>query len=245
VLAHGFTQNARGWGPFLDSLSQRHEVVAVDLPGHGSSAAVEADLWESAHLLGRTGGTADYVGYSLGGRVSLHLALRHPELVRRLVLIGSTAGIASDQCRTARRVADEALAHELEPDAPADSSSPAEQERLDAFLDRWLRSPLFATLRPAQAELEARRQNTRAGLAASLRRSGTGTQEPLWDRLSTLGMPVLVMAGALDVRFTELGKRLVRSVGTNAHLSLVPGAGHACHLERPAETARIVGAFLR
>ena len=239
VVAHGFTQNAGAWGPILAALARHHEVVAVDLPGHGRAASVRADLAESADLLGGTGGHADYLGYSLGGRVALHLALARPELVRRLVLVGATAGIEDGDARLARRQADDALADVLERGA---SEHP--DQALDRFLERWLAGPLFATLDPGDAALGARRANTAAGLASSLRLCGTGTQGPLWDKLGALAMPVLVLAGVLDVRFAALGGRMVHAIGPNATLALVPGAGHACHLERPAATARIVEAFL-
>ncbi|HUO48518.1 MAG TPA: alpha/beta fold hydrolase [Acidimicrobiales bacterium] len=239
VLAHGFTQTARTWGPLLASLAAHRQVVAVDLPGHGRSAPVRADLERTAVLLGEAGGEADYLGYSLGGRVALHLALARPELVRRLVLIGATAGIEDDAARAARRAADGALADGLEEAAARDPAG-----ALHEFLARWLAGPLFATLAPGDAQLEGRRANDAIALASSLRLCGTGTQAPLWDRLGSLAMPVLVVAGILDERFAATGRRMARAIGPNATLALVPGAGHACHLERPAATARIVEAFL-
>jgi len=240
VLAHGFTLNAAGWGPLLDELAEHHRVVAVDLPGHGGSSTVVADLRSAARLLGEVGGHADYLGYSLGGRVVLHLALARPDLVRRLVLIGATAGIEDGQARAERRRADEAFADGLD----AAALDRPEGEALEAFVDTWLSGPLFASLDRAAAEVDARLRNTASGLAASLRLCGTGRQEPLWDRLSELAMPVLVVAGERDARFAEIGRRMVDAVGSGATLAIVPGAGHACHLEAPSATARIVGGFL-
>lgn len=232
VLAHGFTQHAGCWQPLLDLLAADREVLAVDLPGHGRSAHVQADLWTAGDLLGDTGGHADYLGYSLGGRVCLHLALRRPELVRRLVLIGATAGIPASAARESRRRADEALADRLA------------GEPLAAFLDRWLAQPLFRTLPADRAHRQARAANDPAGLASSLRLAGTGVQETLWPRLGELSMPVLLIAGVLDVRFAATASAMARAIGPRAQVSLVPGAGHACHLERPEATAAIVRRFL-
>jgi 2-succinyl-6-hydroxy-2,4-cyclohexadiene-1-carboxylate synthase len=232
VLAHGFTQNSAGWGPFGTILAGSHEVLALDLPGHGGSDAVRADLPGTARLLGGAGGVADYLGYSLGGRVALHLALDRPDLVRRLVLVGATAGIVDPGARAQRREADEALALELETGG------------LEPFLDRWLAGPLFRSLPAGAAGLEGRRRNTAGGLASSLRLCGTGSQDPLWDRLPELAMPVLLLAGVLDLRFGETARVMAPAIGPNARFSLVPGAGHACQLERPALTARLVEAFL-
>jgi 2-succinyl-6-hydroxy-2,4-cyclohexadiene-1-carboxylate synthase len=232
VLVHGFTQTGRVWGAVAAELARSHQVVAVDAPGHGYSEHISADLWQGARLLGEAGGQAAYIGYSMGGRLCLHLALTAPYLVRKLVLVGATAGIDHDTERTARRAADEVLACELERDG------------LDPFLDRWLAQPLFAGLAGDRAERAARRQNTVEGLASSLRLAGTGTQEPLWARLHRLSMPVLVVAGASDAKFTALGRRLAEAIGANARLEVIPEAGHAVHLEQPARFLTAVAPFL-
>ena len=243
VLAHGFTQNAEAWGPLPRLLAASRPVMAVDLPGHGRCSSLSADLPQAARLLGVTGGFGDYLGYSMGGRVALHLALDQPTVVRRLVLIGATAGIDDAEERRRRRLADEALADELDPPDPGSASQ--QQQRLEQFLQRWLAGPLFASLAPEAACLEARRANRCSGLAASLRTCGTGTQQPLWDRLGQLDMPVLVVAGADDSRFAAIGRRLAQTIGPNARLALVSAAGHACHLQRPEAVAELVDGFLR
>lgn len=236
VLVHGFTQSARSWDRVRPALPTGHEIVAVDLPGHGGSTPVRvADLSEAAALLGEAGGEATYVGYSLGGRTSLTLALARPDLVRALVLVGATAGIEDDDERARRRERDEALARRLEVGG---------DEGLGAFLDAWLAGPLFAHLSPAQADLAARRVNSAAGLASSLRSCGTGTQTPSWHRLGELAMPVLVCAGARDTRFASLATRLAAAIGPNARAASVPDAGHAACFERPAAFAALLAAFL-
>lgn len=221
VLAHGFTQNHRCWGPLPDRLATDHEVVRVDLPGHGRSSDVVADLPTSGRLLTDAGGRATYLGYSLGGRVALHAALDAPDTVAGLVLVGATAGLATAAERQDRLARDAVLADRLH------------DEGLAAFLDHWLALPLFAGLTPEQADVEARLENSEAGLASSLRLTGTGTQEPLWDRLPSLTMPVLVVAGADDTKFADLGRHMVSAMGPDADLALIPGAGHPAHLERP------------
>lgn len=232
VLVHGFTQTARCWGPFGADLTEHHDVWAVDAPGHGRSSEVRADLVEGAALLGAAGGPATYVGYSMGGRLTLHLALAQPELVERLVLIGATPGIEDDTERAGRRAADDALADHLE------------DIGVDAFLDEWLAQPLFAGLSPAAAGLGERRRNTVAGLASSLRWAGTGTQEPLWEDLRRLTMPVLLVVGADDTKFLSIAERMADRIGPTATIAAVPAAGHSAHLERPVEAAEAVRAWL-
>jgi 2-succinyl-6-hydroxy-2,4-cyclohexadiene-1-carboxylate synthase len=232
VLVHGFTQTQAAWEPVATRLRDRWRLVRVDLPGHGGSAGVRAGFAEAAGLLGECGGRAAYVGYSLGGRLCLRLALDRPELVRALVLLGASPGIADPAARAQRRAADESLAAGIERDGVA------------AFLDRWLAGPLFATLPPARAGLPDRLANTPAGLASALRLLGAGAQAPLWDRLAGLRCPTLLVAGALDGKFAALAAEMAAAIGLAARRALVPGAGHAVHLERPAELAALLDGFL-
>lgn len=220
VLVHGFTQTGHSWDTVAGRLMGRFEVVTVDAPGHGGSGDVRATLPDGAALLGATGGPATYVGYSMGGRLCLHLAVVRPDLVRRLVLVSATAGIEDPAERAARRAADDDLASSIERDG------------VDAFLDRWLALPLFATLPPDAAGADDRRRNTAPGLASSLRLAGTGTQQPLWDQLGGLDMPVLVVAGGLDAKYAAIAERLADSI-PDATLEVVAGAGHSVHLEQP------------
>ena len=233
VLVHGFTQTARSWPREIVAAleSDGHEVVAVDAPGHGQAASVRADLVEGARLLAAHG-PAHFVGYSMGGRLALHVAVHHPDAVERLVLIGATPGIEDPDERAQRRAADEELAASIESDGVA------------AFLTRWLQNPLFRTLPPEASALDARLTNTVEGLASSLRLMGTGTQEPLWDRLAALTHPLLLISGALDEKFTELARRMAGAWGGEARHEIVAGAGHAVHLEKPEVVAGLITAFL-
>jgi 2-succinyl-6-hydroxy-2,4-cyclohexadiene-1-carboxylate synthase len=175
---------------------------------------------------------AVWVGYSMGGRFALRIALERPDLVEGLVLLGATAGMADPAERTMRKERDEQLASGLE------------RKGLEQFLTGWLRQPLLKRLPPAAAGMEERRANTLEGLASALRRLGTGAQEPLWDRLGELAMPVLLMAGEHDSTFVSVAFRLAAAIGEGAAVSLVPGAGHAAHLERPDSFATLLERFL-
>lgn len=232
VLVHGFTQTLRSWDRVTGTLSETFQVVRVDLPGHGASSGVELDFAATAAAIGDAGGEATYVGYSMGGRLCLRLALDRPDLVRALVLVGASPGLAGAEERAARRASDEDLAAEIERTGTA------------AFLERWLAQPMFATLQPEPADLEARGENSAAGLAGALRRLGTGVQEPLWDRLGELRMPVLLVTGQDDTRFCALAERMAATIGPNAEVVALAGAGHAAHLERPAGFCRLLAAFL-
>lgn len=236
VLAHGFTQNAKCWGRFGDLLAERHQIVAIDAPGHGRSPAVHdhADLPTAGRLLAEAGGPGVYVGYSMGGRMALHTALDPvcASAVQALVLVGATPGLPTAAERADRRTADDALAADLE------------RIGLGAFLDRWLALPLFAGLPPASAARDERMTNRADGLTASLRRCGTGCQEPLWDRLGGIDVPVLVVAGSRDTKFCDIGRRMAEAIGANARFEVVADAGHAAHAERPDIVSALITSFV-
>ena len=232
VLVHGFSQTRHSWGTLVPHLAGR-SLVIPDLPGHGSAGHDGADLTETARLVAETGGRAVYVGYSMGGRVALRLALDRPSDVLALVLIGTTAGIDLLTQRTERRRSDATMADRIE------------QDGTRAFLDDWVAQPLFEDLVIDPFDLAQRQANRPSGLAASLRHAGTGSMDPpWWDELDGIACPTLVLAGEHDDKFSALGHRLADGIGDNATLSLVAGAGHAAHLEQPAAVAATIGAFL-
>jgi 2-succinyl-6-hydroxy-2,4-cyclohexadiene-1-carboxylate synthase len=236
VFLHGFTQTHHHWHRcarlVAERLGTQPTVVLPDLPGHGLSADDRSDIETAAAELARTTGPATYVGYSMGGRVAMHVALGAAGPVERLVLIGATPGIVEEDERAQRRRADEARAEHIE------------EIGVEAFLDEWLAAPLFATLPPEPEGLAHRRRNTAAGLAHSLRTGGTGAQRSLWDELDRITIPVLVLAGALDSKFAAIGREMVERLPA-ATFAAIDGAGHAAHTERPTEVANTIATWLR
>ena len=210
-----------------EHLAEAHTLVAVDLPGHGGSDSVRADLPTTAALVAESvraivgDEPCDLLGYSLGARVALHVVTGTDLALRQAVFIGVTGGIEDTDARARRRRADEAIADELETAGD-----------VDHFLEGWLRGPLFGRLSSEAADRAERLRNSASGLASSLRLCGTGTQVPLWDRLSTLRCPALAMAGTDDARFAAHALRIARQAPP-AVASLVPG-GRSCRASRAA-----------
>ncbi|MCS7276103.1 MAG: 2-succinyl-6-hydroxy-2,4-cyclohexadiene-1-carboxylate synthase [Dehalococcoidia bacterium] len=244
LLLHGFTGSVETWLPFL-SRWQGFRTVAVDLLGHGRSDAPAdpsryafprcvSDLVALLDALGI--GRVAVVGYSLGGRLALHLALALGERLWALVLESASPGIVDPRQRAARVRRDDSLAEQLL------------QEGLEAFVRLWEAQPLFASQSrlPATVRERLRRQrlsHSPVGLAAALRGMSVGRQEPLWRRLSEVRAPTLVIVGALDERYCDIGRRMAASL-PRGELAVVPGAGHTVHLERPRRFASIVRDFL-
>jgi 2-succinyl-6-hydroxy-2,4-cyclohexadiene-1-carboxylate synthase len=232
VLLHGFSGTHRAWDGVVGRLHpERYLPLALDLPGHGQEANAERPITFAgcvATVLARAPERFALCGYSLGGRVALHVALAAPERVARLVLVSSSPGIEDEAERAARRLADHRLAGELE------------RIPFEEFIDKWRTQPLFAGDPPevgAMAREEMRRNDPDA-LAWVLRGIGTGEMAPLWDRLAELQMPVMVLAGERDAKFQALGREMVELL-VNAELVVVPG-GHCLPLENPAAVAERV-----
>lgn len=234
VLLHGFTGSAANWEPHFADFGRHYTVYAIDIIGHGESAApvdlshyrMEQAVEDLSALLDRLDlASLALLGYSMGGRVALHLALALPERIRALVLESASPGIADPAERAARVRADESLAVSIERDG------------LEAFIDRWQRLPLFASqqrlpLEVRQRHRTARLANSTTGLANSLRGMGAGAMTPVWDRLETFDSPVLLLAGARDPKYVEQGEAMAKLMPQATRLVL-PDVGHTTHLEAP------------
>jgi 2-succinyl-6-hydroxy-2,4-cyclohexadiene-1-carboxylate synthase len=237
VFLHGFTQTHHHWHRCADGIARRlaggATLAFVDLPGHGLAGDDRiGGISECGPGLVELAGTGTYVGYSMGGRTALVAATSSAAGgVERLVLIGATPGLEDPDQRFERRAADHRLAARIE------------EIGIDRFLDEWLANPLFATLPPDPDGLAHRRRNTVAGLAHSLRGFGTGSMEPLWSRLPEIEVPTLILAGELDTKFSDIGRRMSDRI-PHATFETVPGVGHAAHVEAPDPVAEIVAAWL-
>lgn len=231
LLLHGFTGSGRSWDRVRPALAERAQLVMVDLIGHGQSPApddVERYSFERcvADLLAVLDELeierADVLGYSMGGRVALHLAVHAPERVRMLLLESASPGIEDVEARLQRVQSDEALAKRIEAFG------------VEAFVTEWEQQPLLAVVDQGSAaeQHEQRLHNNPRGLANSLRGMGAGRQEPLWERLPTLQMPVRLLVGERDTRYQAIGERM-QSLLPQTELTVCPAAGHTVHVDQP------------
>lgn len=245
VLLHGFTGRSASWSRVGHDLAGRHRLIAVDLIGHGASSAPRDpsrygfehaldDLAEVIHQLGLP--RAAWLGYSMGGRLALGLALRHPNRVSSLVLESASPGIQDEGERLQRSAADESLARRIE------------EIGVEAFVGEWERLPMWESQRTLPDEVlhhqrDLRLRNSVTGLANSLRGMGQGAQPSYWDRLAEIQAPVLLIAGSRDRKYASLAGQMGIKI-PDATLSVVPEAGHAVHLERPQQFTAAVRDFL-
>jgi 2-succinyl-6-hydroxy-2,4-cyclohexadiene-1-carboxylate synthase len=235
VLLHGFTHTGASWSPVIRALGERYSAIAPDIRGHGSAASREPVNVEAVTDDVLTMLPEDHfslVGYSMGGRIALHVALALSGRVQRLVLIGASPGIADAVEREARIREDEQLAEWIE-----------QARGIEQVARRWERTPVLAR-QPRDVRERAhedRLRNTPAGLARALRGLGTAALPPVWGRLGELRMPVVLVAGERDRKFVAIAERMADRM-PDARLVIVPGTGHAVHLEAPAIVADVIAA---
>jgi 2-succinyl-6-hydroxy-2,4-cyclohexadiene-1-carboxylate synthase len=232
VLLHCFSGTHRAWDGVIAHIDgQRYTPLALDLPGHGAAASAGEPISFGAcvqRVLARAPERFVLCGYSMGGRVALHVALAAPARVERLVLIGASPGIENPRERARRREADHQLADKLE------------RAPFEDFIEGWRAQALFADEPRAVGELaraDQHRNDPRA-LAAVLRGVGTGEMRPLWDRLAELTMPVVLLAGTRDHKYLGLSRRMVALL-PDAELIEIEG-GHGLVLECPDAVAAVL-----
>ena len=231
VLLHGFSGTHRAWDGVVAQLDpQRYRSLALDLPGHGSEADASRPITFAGcveHVLARSPERFTLCGYSMGGRVALHVALAEPSRVERLVLIGASPGIADERERAERRTADRLLADELE------------HIPFDEFIERWRTQPLFADDPPHVGELLA--PISAATVPGRSLRCCAGSEPVRWnrgERLGELAMPVALVVGERDERFIERSRRMLARL-SHASLTVLEG-GHGLPLENPRGIAAVI-----
>lgn len=226
ILLHGFTQTRQSWRRTATALQSRYRVLTPDLPGHGQAAQRTPSVDAVTSYLRALAPTTPFTlaGYSMGGRIALHAAFHLP--LDRLILIGASPGLADPAERERRRQADAALATKIEAIG------------VDAFAREWGRLPLWdgQPERVRAAAYADRLRNTPHGLAQALRGFGTGTLDPLWDRLPELTIPVTLITGARDEKFHAIATKMAERL-PDAHHVVIPGTGHAPQLEDPDAVA--------
>ncbi len=246
MLLHGFTGSSETMAATAEALHKEFCVLRVDLPGHGKSdspAEPSAYSMERCALLLR--GLLDELriertnlfGYSMGGRTALSFTALHPERVCAVATLGASAGLEDEEARNARREDDDKLAQRIMDDG------------LKAFVDNWMRHPIFALQKDLGEEFldgarNQRLQNNPSGLAHSLRGMGTGAQRPVQDLLARLELPILLLAGVRDEKFCRVAVELADRL-KNARVELISGAGHAAHLECSEATHAAIRDFFR
>lgn len=235
VALHGFTYTGRQFAGLAERLGR--SVVAPDLPGHGGASHATTAWPTVLDMVASV--TADQtgplLGYSQGARLALAGTATGTLDPSALVLISGTAGINDDEARRSRAEHDRVLAVRIL------------ELGLDAFLEEWTTTGITSTqglsLDERDADIAIRRENTAEGLASALIGYGQAALEPVWDSLTSVNAPTLLVAGAADEKYREIAHELERRI-PHAQTVIIDGSGHNPMLTHPLETAAAVSGFL-
>lgn len=241
VALHGFAGSGADWAPFEQELGLA--VVAPDLLGHGAALAPSnSEAYRAALMVQSVAealppeGPVVLMGYSMGGRVALRLALQLGPRLCGLVLLSTQPGLEGSVERSERIASDHSVAGMIE------------ERGVEWFCEFWADQPLIRSQQRIRTDIQdgmrvRRAANRSVGLAGSLRGFGQGSIEPVWSELPALDVPTLLVTGADDVRYTRIAERMVKLIPDAKH-TIVQGAGHCVHLEAIVPTAVAVGSFI-
>lgn len=235
---HGAVGMAADWRAFAKNLAAAGigsravdlwrflDCCPMPLPDFGKTLNAEA----SGEVF-RGSGRA-LLGYSMGGRMALHALLEKDHPWQAAVIVSAHPGLEVATDRTARRASD------------TEWATRALAGNWQEFLDAWNAQAVLgdAPMRDKQASgslVMRRREIARSFVDWSL-----GAQEPLWDRLGEITVPVLWVAGENDPKFLALAERAV-SLMPQAHLAIAPGAGHRVPWEAETWFADQVAHFFK
>ncbi|ONK69405.1 uncharacterized protein A4U43_C05F22510 [Asparagus officinalis] len=263
VFLHGFLGTSQDWIPVMKAMSATARCLSIDLPGHGHSLAywrmnkkpekgydisVESVADGLMKLIcNLTSERVILVGYSMGARIALYMALKYSEKIDAAIIVSGSPGLRDEPARRIRAVQDEAKARYLM------------AHGLECFLDIWYAGKLWKSLRghPHFKKITTNRAKHRdiQALAKVLSGLSVGRQLPLWEDLKLCKKPLLFIAGEKDAKFKDISQQMYTEVmtargegdnqGTNlCEMAVIPDCGHAVHMENPLPLINIVRKFL-
>ena len=243
IFFHGFLGSGLDWEGIIGRLSTDFFCLAVDLPGHGktrvqgSTTAYSMESFAGTFIKFVKGSgliNPSLIGYSMGGRFAMFLVISVKNLWSAAILESSTPGLRSEKQRVERQTKDNKIAKRLE------------KEKLEDFLKDWYKQPLFKTLDKStkfNSILKQRLDNNPEELAKSLRMMGVGVQPSLWTACRRINIPILLLAGEFDRKFSNI-KRDMKSLNSDFNIQIIQNAGHNVHLEKPDEFYEQIYKFL-
>jgi 2-succinyl-6-hydroxy-2,4-cyclohexadiene-1-carboxylate synthase len=246
LFLHGFTGSANDWKETAEKIDPAFNKIAMDMIGHGkSSSPADIKLYRSGELVKQILFVLDYFsieqsilcGYSMGGRAALNFAASYGAKISAMILESASAGIKNIDDRKTRYKNDKRLAEYI------DSHS------IEEFVNYWLETELFNSLRllpdkKLRKLRDSKLENSKTGLANSLRGFGTGAMPYIGNKLSKMNFPVLLVTGELDTKFTRINSELVCKFPDAEHHTFKK-TGHNVHLEKPLKFISVINRFLK
>lgn len=244
VMLHGFMGDSRSFNHLLESLSEFCNPVTIDLLGHGSTSAPMLssrygtfEQVEDIRIIFRELNLPPFflLGYSMGGRLAIQTAIIHYQYLSGLILESTTFGIINDNDSTERIHKDEERATEIE-------------RNYRDFVDKWNQAALFKSNsthseKRKQALMKIQKNQRPHGLANSLRGFGTGSMPSADIALRDLKIPVLILSGDKDEKFTKIGNEMNQLIKNSKHI-IIPNSSHRIHIDNPDSYLQSIKNFI-
>lgn len=245
VFLHGFSGNANEWKDIFPSLPNKFFPIAIDLPGHGNNGSpTEVEAYTAKSTVTMMNNLFDdlnfdkviIIGYSMGGRAALSYAKSYPDKMKGLFLESSTAGI------------DDAREREIRIEKDTELALFIENNSIEKFVYYWMDLPLFNSQKKLSWKkldelTDIKRKNNKTGLANSLRGFGTGVMPSLWSDIKDFNLPVQLITGELDLKFTSINKKM-NLIFPHCNHVIIENSGHNIHLENPDEFLSVLLFYL-
>lgn len=244
LFLHGFTGSSGDWEFLFDKLEKKYAPLAIDLPGHGESSSQEIiDNIREGSIVDLLSGFLSELdiswlvicGYSMGGRAALSFTIKYPGKVSGLILESSTAGIISQEERISRIKNDEKLAERIL------------EIGVKSFIDEWYDNPLYNSIKEKSKLYEklisGKKIYSPIGLSNSLRDFSSGRMPSCWNDLKNLRVPVLLVTGENDEKFSRINSNMLKFLPNAEHVN-VPSSGHITHLENEGYFINLLNTFL-
>jgi len=246
VMVHGSRLHAHVWNDFVRRHKDQFHIVAVDQRGHGDSAWCPGQRYDLEDLYRDLAAVIDsrgldrftLIGHSLGGRVSMLYAHRHPEKLERLVLVDITAGRPNVS-------ADADLSRITETPPPRDFESVEEATTyLQRLLSRGPKDLVEESVRFGMRRLDSGRYTWKYDPALLSRTRGAAPTVDLWSAVKEIPTPTLLQYGSLSKVVTpELAERMAATM-PRCTLERIENAGHALFTDQPDAFATSVARFM-
>ncbi len=245
IFLHGFTGSAKDWIFIFNKLSDKYFPMAIDLPGHGKTLVPDNLEFYSTEAYKNIISQvlqkfkiekAIFVGYSMGGRTALSFAVDNPQKVKALILESATAGIEKETEKISRIKTDSDIANNIL------------ENGINQFVNYWMELPFFQSLKSLNAKtyqkiIENKKKNSIVGLANSLKGFSTGLMPSLWNKISRINFPTLLIVGELDRKYVRLNKEMTKKIKTS-EMIVFSQCGHNTHLENPEDFTILTNKFL-
>lgn len=243
LFLHGFLGRKEDWSDVIAHVNSNFTSIAVDLPGHGKNHPENDSAYSMSGCADTIIALLDelnlasvrLVGYSMGGRLALYLAVHYPDRFSRVLVESASQGLRTSAERKERVEQDKKLATRIDSTPIAD------------FVREWYRLPLFSGLQKHPEKLQeliaARSSNLSSGLRRSLTGMGTGAQPSLWESVAAITMPLCIVAGEDDSKFARIAQEMADLCPTAA-LCILKGCSHLTHIERQDAFVRQLNSFM-